>query len=202
MLLPLLLFFLAIFVAPVPALYRGEISGLEYLFSTLGRLLLFLGGILLLSHGWRRLEAEEPESSMFRLLLHIPVAGSLIREQQRLYYLQNLSLLLTAGLPAFTALETAALGVRHPALRERFAAAAEYCRGGMDVATALEHCGALEKPGEVSLAKSGEYSGQLDTMIRHQANLLEERLDRRYTLLTEWLPRFSYLLVLAYIVAG
>mgnify|MGYP002064751702 CR=1 FL=1 len=68
----------------------------------------------------------------------------------------------------------------------------------MDVASALEHCGAFENADAVALARTGEYSGQLDRMIRHHVNQLEEQLDRQYTLLTEWLPRVCYLLVLLY----
>ena len=72
----------------------------------------------------------------------------------------------------------------------------------MIVASALQHSGALEQPDEIALAKSAEYSGHLDSIIRHQANQLEERLDHRYTLVTEWTPRIFYFLILAYVVVG
>ena len=202
MVLPLLLLVLATFIAPVPALYRGEMSGLEYLFSVLGRLLLLFGGLFLLSWSWRRLAAEGSEGSIMSLLLHIPVIGKLILRQQRFDFLHNLSLLLAAGLPAFDALETAATGVSHPTVRRRFAAAASYCRDGMDVVSALERCGAFDNPDAVALARSGEYSGQLDRMIRHHVQQLGEQLDRQHALIAEWLPRVLYLLALLYLFSG
>ena len=202
MILPLLLFFAVLLIAPIPALYRGDISGFEYLVSTLGRILLFLGGLFLLSWSWRKLVAEGTESTLLSWLLYIPLIGWLIRNQQRLHYLQNLSLLLTAGLPAFDALKTATQGISHPTIRAQYAEAERFCRGGMDVATALQHCGALEKPDEVALANSAEYAGRLDTMIEHQATQLEERLDHRYTLVTEWAPRIFYFLILGYVIVG
>ncbi len=202
MLLPLLLIVLVTFIAPIPALYRGDISGLEYLFSALGRLFLLFGGLFGLSWSWRRLTAYGTESVILNLLLHIPILGGLIRRQQRFDFLHNLSLLLAAGLPAFDALETAAHGVSHPTVRRRFKAATAYCRDGMDVASALEHCGAFENPDAAALARSGEYSGQLDRMIRHHVNQLDEQLDRQYTLLAEWLPRVFYLLTLLYFVSA
>jgi type II secretory pathway component PulF len=200
MLLPLLLFILVIFIAPFPALYRGDISGLGYLVSTLGRLFLLMGGLFLLSFGWRRLAAYGTESALARAILHVPVLGGLIRRQQRFDFLYNLSLLLAAGLPAFDALETAAQGVSHPSLRRQFKVAASFCRDGQDVVSSLERCGAFEDADAAALGRSGEFSGQLDQMIRHHVDQLGERLDRQYTLLGEWLPRVFYLLLLLYLV--
>ncbi len=200
MLLPLLLFVLAAFIAPILPLYRGEISGIEYLFSSLGRLLLLFGGLFLLSLGWRRLMAYGTESALHKLLLHLPVAGGLVLRQQRFDFLHNLSLLLAAGLPAFDALETAASGISHPTLRRRFKESSKYCRNGMDVVSSLDRCGAFEDADAVALARSGEFSGQLDRMIRHHVTQLGERLDLQYDLLTQWLPRAFYLLILLYLV--
>lgn len=200
MLLPLFLFVLMIFVAPIPALYRGDISGMGYLVSSLGRLFLLLGGLFLLSFGWRRLMAYGTESALARMLLRLPGLGGLIRRQQRLDFLYNLSLLLAAGLPAFDALESAALGISHPVLRRQFRAAATYCSDGLDVVSSLERCGVFEDADAAALARSGEFSGQLDRMIRHHVDQLGERLDRQYTLLGEWLPRVFYLLILLYLV--
>ena len=81
------------------------------LFSTLGRLGLFFGGLFVLSLGWRKLAEDCSKSTLLAWLLRFLVVGPLIRNQQRLRFLQNLSLLLSAGIPAFEALEKATRGV-------------------------------------------------------------------------------------------
>ena len=89
-LLPLAIFVLAVFIAPLSALVTGAITGTRYLFLTIGRLLLFFGALFLLSWSWRRLSASGADNSLFRLLLRIPFFGRLIRRQQQRDYLFSL----------------------------------------------------------------------------------------------------------------
>ena len=92
--------------AGLPCKARPGVTAFLHLAARHGRWCLvlgLLGGLFLLSWSWRKLVAEGTESTLLSWLLNIPVIGWLVRNQQRLHYLQNLSLLLRAGLPAFEA---------------------------------------------------------------------------------------------------
>lgn len=189
---PVTIFVLLVFLAPLKALYFGEISVAFYLARTGGSLLLFFGGLYMLSSGWTRLAASGSDNTLHRLLLRIPLAGGLIRKQQRRDFLDSLGMLLDSGVSAINALEYAAASVSHPQLRKEFATAASLCRGGMNVTRALETCGALQNPDAASLLGSGEYSGRLVEMIQHQIRALDEQLDADFKLISDWLPRVIY----------
>lgn len=200
MALPAVILVLAVFVAPLPALYLGEISGTTYLLSTLGRLGLLLAGLYLLSHAWTRLGASGADNAVFRLLLRLPVIGGLVRRQQQRDFLHSLALLLAAGVPALDALAVAADSISHPTLRGEFGLAIDRVRAGSTVCEALTSSGALTDGDAAGLIRSGEYAGRLADMLEHHVRQLDEQLDLHYAMLAEWAPRIAYLLIIAYFV--
>ena len=191
---PISIFVLVVLLSPLKALYFGEISVLSYISRTMGSLLLFFVGLYLLSSSWTRLAATGSDNTVHRMLLRIPVAGGLIRKQQRRDFLDSLGMLMDSGVPAIEALQHAAESVSHPQLRGEFASAANLCRDGMNISGALETCGALPEPDAVNLLGSGEFSGRLVELIQHQVRALDEQLEMDFKLISDWLPRVIYFL--------
>jgi type II secretory pathway component PulF len=189
---PITIFVLMVLLAPLKALYFGEISVVAYLTRTMGSLVLLFGGLYLLSNGWTRLGATGSENTLHRVLLQIPLAGGLIRLQQRRDFLDSLGMLMDSGVPAIEALQQAAESISHPQLRREFASASALCSAGMSVTRALETCGALQNSAAASLLESGEFSGRLVEMIQHQVKALDEQLDMDFKLISDWLPRVIY----------
>lgn len=192
--LPVALFVLVLLLAPLKALYFGEISASVYLVRTTGSLLLFFGGLYLLFASWTQLETSGSDNSLHRLILRIPLAGGLIRKQQQRDFLDSLGMLLDSGVPALEALSIAAKSISHPRLRNEFANSADYCRDGMSVTTALKTSGALPNQDVENLLQSGEFSGRLEEMIQHTVLQLDEQLDATYKAIADWLPKVIYLL--------
>ena len=202
LILPLVLFFFVVILAPLPALFRGDINGHVYLALTAGRLLLFFGGLYVLTYNWRRLGATGADNTILRWLLHIPICGGLIRRQQRRDFLHSLALLLDAGVPAFDALAIAADSVSHPDFRKRFANSVIHARSGANLSEVLASCGALQDSDAVNLLRTGEFSGRLSEMIHHHVLQLDEQLDEQFKMLADWTPRVVYLLIVVFFILG
>lgn len=200
--LPCALMIVAVLVAPLPALFQGEISGQMYLLLTAGRLVLFFSALYLLSFSWRRLSASGADNTIFRLLLRVPYFGTLIRRQQQRDFLHTLGLALEAGVPAFEALPLAAESVSHPGLRRRFAAAARQVRHGASVIEALRDGGALPDGDAERLLRAGEVSGRTEEMLHHLVRQLDEQIDGQYQMIADWTPRALYFLVIAFFVTA
>ncbi|MFT5138471.1 MAG: type II secretory pathway component PulF [Lysobacterales bacterium] len=194
-LMPFALFVLMIVLGPLRSLIDGQISSQYYLILTVGRLSLFFGGIYVLTYNWKQLSASGADNSIFRLLLHIPKLGNLIRQQQRRDFLYCLTLLLEAGVPAFKGLEIAANSVSHPDLRRKFLESVQYAKSGSTLSTAIESCGAVTGAG-VELLRTAEFSGRLTEILRHHVVHLGTQLDGSYQLLADWTPRVIYLIFL------
>lgn len=200
LILPFAVLVVAVFVAPLPALFRGEVSASGYLLMTAGRLLLLFVSLYLLSAAWSQLGQTGADNTLFRLLLWVPFAGRIIRRQQRRDFLLSLVLLLEAGVPAFEALALAAGSVSHPDMRKRFYASVRSAENGATLTQALQACGALQDAAAENLLRSGEFAGRGDEMIRHHLRYLEAQLDAQFATLVEWTPRGVYLLVVLFFV--
>ncbi|MFO1349803.1 MAG: type II secretion system F family protein [Gammaproteobacteria bacterium] len=187
--LPVAVLILGTFVAPLPALARGEIGVGAYLLGTAGRLSLLFLSIALLFAYWRRLGTLDMPRYLGQLQLTLPIIGGFTRRQQQRNYLASLALLLETGVPAIEALRLASQSVANPVLRARFALAAGWVADGMPVATALGHCGAIADPRIESLVEGGEIAGRLDAMLTYHIRQLDDFLDARLATIVDWAPR-------------
>lgn len=200
--LPIAVLALALFVAPVPDLFQGNIDAGGYWLRTVVPLAAGYLGIRWAAHLYRRLSVREQGQVMAGLLLDLPILGTLIRRQQQRDFLANLAILLEAGIPAVEALTLAAQSLPNPMLRTRLSGAASAVAEGASVSAALARSGALEDPQATALIDTGELSGRLDEMLRYQVRRLEERLDSQMDSLAEWLPRIFYALVAGWIIGS
>lgn len=199
---PLLIFVMMVSLAPLPALLRGEISGQWYLLQSAGRVLLLFTGLYMLTYNWKRLSASGADSSIFSLMLHLPLVGSLIRQQQQRDFLYSLGLLLQAGVPTLEALTVAAGSISHPGLRRKFGNTADLVHKGETVSASLESCGLLQDSDSYNILHTGEYSGRLTEMIHHLVSQLDEQLEQKFETLATWAPRIIYLLILVNFALG
>lgn len=200
--LPFAVMVVAVFVAPLPALFYGVVSGRQYLLLTAGRLMLFFAALFLLSYSWRRLGASGADNTMFRLILRLPYFGGLVRRLQQRDFLHSLYLALSAGIPAFQALPLAAESISHPGLRHRFAQTAALARNGAAVTDALARSGALPDENARNLLAAGEASGRSEEMLDHIVRQLDEVIDSQFKTIADWTPRVAYVLVLAFFVTA
>ncbi len=200
--LPLLVFVLAVFIAPLGSLLTDSITARQYLLAAGGRVGLLFGGLYLLARSWKRLNVLGSDSSLHGLILRIPYFGPLIRRQQQRDFLDCLAVALEAGMPAFEALETATRSVSNSRIRRELMNSVGHARDGSSLADALAACNALPDEDSKNLLRSGEVSGRTQEMLRHLVTGIDEHLVNQYQAISDWTPRFAYALLIVLILSA
>lgn len=127
-----------------------------------------------------------------RLLLGIPLVGTLLRGKNTAAFARTLSILAASGVPILTALRNAAEVVGNLPMREAIEEAAERVREGASLSGSLQRSG-LFPPMTVHLIASGEGSGNLESMLARSA---EQQERETATLIGAALSLFEPLLIL------
>jgi general secretion pathway protein F len=122
-----------------------------------------------------------------RMLLGLPLAGTLSAEQNFARFARTLGSLLRTGVPILPALASARLTVRNRHIGSSLEASLETVRDGQSLGRAL-----FGRPGiprvALRMIMVGEETGKLDQMLLRTASVLEQqsqrRIERLMTLLT------------------
>jgi type II secretory pathway component PulF len=200
--LPLAVMTLGIFISPLPALARDELSLTDYVLGGLWQLgllgvalrlgLKLLEGLANPRPGWAALDL---------VLWHLPVLGGLIRQRNAARFLETLGLLLEAGLPALPALKQSLTVLSNTVARRQLGALEQGLKTGMTWQAALGRQSVLEAQVQHLLA-TGEAAGRLPEMVLRCAAQLREENRRLGAALATWGPRVVYLLVLVMFGVG
>jgi len=137
--------------------------------------------------GIAMLRSSNLRHSADRLLISLPLAGTLSAEQNLARFARTLGSLLRAGVPILAALTAAGSVVRNRHIASGLQASLEVVRDGQSLSRALPGCpGVL--PVALRMIKVGEETGKLDQMLLRIASTLEQqsqrRIERLMTLLT------------------
>ncbi len=142
----------------------------------------WLPGLLLLAAGvlWFRRWASRPAAreKIDRLKLRIPLAGRLLSDAESARYARTLASLLSGGVRMAEALEIARSSVGNRALAARLEGVSGRVRSGIPLSRALEESGALP-PVIHHLARAGEASGEVSSLLAHGSDLLETVIEAR-----------------------
>ena len=112
-----------------------------------------------------------------RLLLGVPVVGTIRRSALGARFARALGVLLGGGAPILDALEEAAAAVADPIASDEIARVRGRVREGISLAGALAERG-IFPPLVPRLVAVGEESGRLDEFLARTAELLEDRAER------------------------
>lgn len=191
--LPVAIWVIAILLAPLPALFAGDLDLVGYAGAVFRPL--FLTAVLL----WLGFRYRRALLDGFRdlpLLAGRPPAPGL-----RLSFLRALHELLAAGTDAEQVLEALARDASGPWRRRLDLARAEI-RVGTGVVSALARHGLLHRRHDVPLLAAGEAAGRLVQALDHRVRQLSEERDLRMEVIAEWLPRGVYFLILLHLARG
>ncbi len=198
--LPITILTLALFIQPLPALVANEISGLEYMIVSAGRLFkmaLFLYVVIKLPFWLTRgsLQFFGLGSLVFQLQFKLPLISSWLIPRQINEFLRSLGLMLSAGMPVLDALPKAINTIRNPILRKQFEPVLSATQKGGSVAEALAKVSEIDRQA-VQMIFTGEQSGKRAETILHFTKIESEKINLQEELLAEWIPRVFYLLVI------
>jgi general secretion pathway protein F len=120
---------------------------------------------------------------MARLMLNLPVLGSLHRGSVIARFTRTLAILLRSGLPLVTALETAKLSAGNRVVEDLLESATRRVGEGADFASTLKETKGFP-PIVVQLVRAGEQGGELEAMLEKAAEIYEQEVESRITSLT------------------
>jgi len=137
--------------------------------------------------GATMLRSNQMRRAADRILLGLPLAGTLSGEQNFARFSRTLGSLLRTGVPMLPALASARSAVRNRHIGSSLEASLETVRDGQSLGRAL-----LGRPGiprvALRMIMVGEETGKLDQMLLRTASVLEQqsqrRIERLMTLLT------------------
>ncbi|EPJ3204358.1 protein transport protein HofC [Citrobacter freundii] len=155
------------FNTPLPALTRGMIAIADYS-SQWGWLAVALTMVSVMTY---HVIKQKPYWLILsqKLLLRLPVTGSLVRGQKLTQIFTVLALTQNAGIPFLQGLESVTETLASPFWSQRLAQVHQDISAGKPVWLALKNCGEFS-PLCIQLVRTGEASGSLDAMLRNLAN--------------------------------
>lgn len=197
--LPLSILFLALLIQPVPALFVGSITVIDYIFSSFGKFVFILILMYIVWHlsfwltegALRFLGLRE---GIFKLQLTLPLLASWLIRRQIKEFLLILGLMLDAGVPMLEALPKAANTVKNALLAQRIRTAGFSIQKGCNLTEALMQIKEFNS-GTLQIIAIGEQSGKLATSLLHFARLEAEAISIQEEMLAEWIPRLIYVAI-------
>ena len=194
------------FVQPLPALISNEISGLGYFVVSAGRLfkiaLFFYITFKLpfwLTHG--RLQFVGLANLVYQLQFNLPLISSWLIRRQVNEFFRSLGFMLTAGMPILDALPKALDTIANPILKLRFKPVMLATSQGSQLVDALLQVSEIDRR-TIQLLLAGEKSGKLAETILHFTKIETGEIELQEDLLAEWIPRFFYFLVTAWVATS
>ncbi len=207
LLMPLALLGAVLLILPLPGVFSGTLSVAQYLSQNISVLGVIGMMIYLLMHLNRVAMMKEAGSwlPLDAFVLRIPWLGRLIRRDSLQQFADTLSLMLAAGIPMQSALPDAAQTVRWSSVRAVLLRWQSQLLSG----STLQNAAAMYpvEDGEALLAAiaAGEGAGDLARSLAHFAALTASEVESDKQLLSDWIPRVVYLLIVlaaAYAIVG
>lgn len=161
---------------------------------------LVLGAIGLLYAGWKSAMAQPHiRFERDRILLGIPIVGSLVRDVAVGRFTRTLGTLMSSGIPIIDAIIITRDTLGNKAMEGVIDEVADKIRSGQSIAEPMEKSGYFP-PILIQIIDLGERSGRLDTMLTQAAESFDRRTAASLKMFTAALP--PVIVVLMALVIG
>lgn len=136
------------------------------------------GVVITLCVAWRSwVQTDSGRVQWHHMLLRAPLLGAVRRGAATARMAHSLSALLDSGVPIAVAISYAARAADDAELQRRLVGARSMISAGHSLSHALDACAAASTT-TVRLARAGEESGRLSSMLSHAARIEQQRVDR------------------------
>lgn len=166
---------------------------------------LILLGIAAVLIGASRIYATPgPRLKIDEVLLKIPILGRLLRDVAVARFTRTLGTLVSAGLPALTALRITKGTLGNKAMEREIDFVCDEVAHGKTIAEPMERSGYFP-PLLVQIVGVGERSGRLPQMLNQAAGAFEDRTETSFKLFTTALPPFLVVIlagIVGFVVAA
>jgi type IV pilus assembly protein PilC len=183
----------------LPAVTKGVI-GLSTFLKKWGWVIV-LGIAALILAGFRYYKTEKGKKFFDRLSLKLPVVGPFLKMLFIARFAENLSTLISGGLPIATALQTVGEIVGNSCYKEVIFDARDKVRRGEPVSSVLARAPEVFPPVFIQMTLVGEKTGTLDSTLMNIVNFYKKEIDRTIDNLLSILEP-ALIVVLGVVVAG
>ena len=188
LIMPGVMFLLALIIRPVPALVSGSLSLLGYLWAVLYPILL-IAALVAGIRAFARAEARSPGKSIYQRL---PLYGPIFRRRNLRDFFESLGLMLEAGVPMADALPVAADTVDDGDIRQQLLRMRPRIAKGSSLTDAMRGIGYLRDERLHQFVHTGEASGELPQMLKRHTRFETASINSSLEQLTLWVPRVVY----------
>ena len=202
MMMPRFVAVFGLFVLPVPALMFNKITVGQYIFQTLGIIIAVLVLWRIFRKEFRRYENQGWPGYIIRPLTIIPLFRKWVLTSARAVMLENLAVLMEAGIPAQQALKICEQDADSDFSRRLVTQARRRVSAGNPVAESLVQANLLDTKEGFAIVSSGEAAGKLAEMLKHYSLSCQMSMDRAWDQISEWTPRVVYGVVVLFIAKG
>lgn len=140
--------------------------------------LLILGSIVLIFISFRYYLTKKGKKFFDRVFLRLPIIGSLLKMIYLTRFAENLSTLISGGLPITKALETVGDVVDNVCYKEAIFKAIDEVKKGEPISNVLTKNPDIFSPVFVQMVLVGERTGTLDTSLMNMVNFYRKEIDR------------------------
>jgi general secretion pathway protein F len=195
LMLPAVMFVIAVFIKPLPSLLSGTLTLAGYLLKDVVPWIALVGAACLAIELVRR---GRPSAHAFssnpidRVLLLVPLFGPMQVRRIIRDFFDSLALQLEAGVLMLNALPIALGTVRNHALRSQLSQIKPRIESGASFAQAVAGLGCRARTRARALIQTGEASGALPQMLLRISEAETATIDRFDDLAAEWVPRLAY----------
>jgi type IV pilus assembly protein PilC len=181
---------------PVPTQMAINLSNwfTAYIFYIVGALVMTVVGIRMYY------KTDQGRLAIDRLLLRVPVIGDLLRKVAVARFSQNMSILLSSGVPILDGLAITAKTAGNKVIENAIMVARVSISQGKTVSEPLMQSGVFP-PMVCQMVAIGENTGALDSMLKRVADFFEEEVDNAVANLTSLMEPIM-MVVLGVILGG
>ncbi len=202
--LPALVLIIGLFTQELPGLFAGSVTPGRFLWHAIRPLLaigllIFLFGYL---HRLHQGHATPLRTAQDRILMRLPLFGTMLVRRNIRDFFEHLALLVEAGMPILNALPRALDTIQLAPLKAQFASIAAGIERGATLSDMLERIPALSNTSSLALIRTGEGSGSVPEMLFHFAAMESAAIVNFDKQVADWLPRIVYALVAAWVAYG
>ena len=164
-------------------------------------LILLLATVFLIAASVRYLKSKEGKKKMDEFMLKAPVLGSFLKMVYLTRFAENLSTLISGGLPIARALEITADIVGNSVYKKTILEARDGVRKGEPISLTLSNSPEIFTPVFIQMTLVGERTGSLEKTLLNVVNFYQKEVDRTVENLISVLEP-ALIVFLAVIVGG
>jgi len=200
MVLPVMLFHIAVMINFVPPLFLGRISLSQYFIAVTIRLIF----LYIPTAAFFAVIHYTPKEGFFRrrldaLTLSIPVMGKAFKYLAITRYCFVFNMIFKAGVPIVESAKIASAHTGNAIVSDMFAGGAESAFAGNPVSKGFSPSLPIDF---IERWQVGEETGELDNVLTRMTEKYTDITEDLFMLLAQWIPKIFYFLVCLYMIAS